>query len=63
MSMAFELPARVSDATTEGRNLRQVAATIVSLDEGSSGAGLARAVLLGFGFWILLFGVFWSLLR
>jgi hypothetical protein len=60
MNMAFDLPPRGSDPAADGAALHRV---IVSLDDGSSGTGLARAILVGFGCWLAVFLVVWTLIR
>jgi hypothetical protein len=56
MNMAYDLPPRGNDPAA----LHKV---IVALDDGSSGTGLARAILAGFGCWLLVFLAAWTWLR
>jgi hypothetical protein len=56
MNMAFELPKQGSNTTLEGE-----AGRLLAVDDGSSGLGLARAVVLGVVFWGIALAVLWIL--
>jgi hypothetical protein len=54
MNMVFELQKQGSDETLEGE-----AGRFLALEDGSSGMGLARAVVLGVICWGVTFAALW----
>jgi hypothetical protein len=56
MNMAFELPKRGSNPTSDGGQSRDL---LPDWDEGSSGSGVVLALLLCVVCWMFIFGILW----